>query len=812
MNTNTPKNPEILVHSIEQEMQKDYLRYSMSVIISRALPDARDGLKPSQRRVLYAMLELRLNPQAKHRKCAKITGDTNGDWHPHGESVIYPTLVRMAQPWVMRYPLINGQGNFGSIDGDPAAAMRYTEAKLTSSAMLLMEDLDKETVDFAPNYDDTKQEPLIFPSRFPNLLANGSSGIAVGMATNIPPHNLNELIDAFVLLLDDPNVDIESIMEVLPGPDFPTGGIICGTQGIYDAFFTGRGKLILRGSTKIEQEDDKTKIVIEEIPYNINKSDLISQIAHLVNEKIIQGITDICDESDKHGMRVVLSLKKGEPPEVVQNQLFKSSSLQVTFGCNMVALDNGLPHVMNIKQFMNIWIQHRSEVIQKRTQFNLNKSEARRLILEGYLQALDHLDNIVSTIRRSKDRKEAKEALLHIYTFTEKQIDAILDLRLYQLTGLERGKIEEEHRLHLRNIQEYQEILSSQQKVKDLIKEELLCQKNDVQRMTKILSTYEDNLSREDLIVNESVVITISTDDYIKRMPINIFREQKRGGQGVVGVEMRKESDSLKSVYIANTHDYLLIFTNLGRCYWLKVWQIPEAGRRSKGKALINFLEDIRSTESITAFMKVSDFHSPAYLFFATKYGIVKKSDLQNFSTPRRKGIYAITIDDGDEVISVQLTSGHKEIMLFTRMGMAVRFGEDQVRPTGRTSRGVRGIAMKEKDCVVSCEALTEKETLLILCENGYGKRSKVGEFRKTSRGGKGVKSIIVNKRNGYVVAALSIKENEGILLMSKSGQTLRTSMEAIRVMGRSTQGVRLVQIQKDDTIVGVQKITAEEV
>ncbi len=806
------KNEIIIVRNIEDELKQSYLRYSMSVIISRALPDARDGLKPSQRRILYAMRQLNLAPGGKHRKCAKIAGDTSGDYHPHGETVIYPTLVRMAQPWIMRYTLINGQGNFGSVDGDPPAAMRYTEAKLTQLAMALMEDLEKETVDYIPNYDETKHEPVVFPSKFPNLLCNGSSGIAVGMATTIPPHNLNELIDATILVVDNRDVTIDQIMDVMPGPDFPTGGIICGRKGIYEAFHTGRGKLILRGVYHLEEKDgsDKTKIVIDEIPYNVNKSMLIAKVADLVNAKTITGISDIRDESDKQGMRIVIELKRNEISDVILNQLFKHTDMQVTFGCNMLALDNGLPKTMNIKQLILSWLDHRVEVICRRVRFELKKAEARAHVLEGYLKALDHLDAIVRLIRSSKDKSDAKFALIKNYEFTDRQSDAILELRLYQLTGLEREKIENEHKELIDKIGEYRAILASEQKVFDIIKKEL----NEVQkldkskRLTKITDTFEDGFQMEDLIPNESIIITISLDDYVKRMPMSTFKEQKRGGHGVTGVDVKKEADGLKDVYIANTHDNLLVFTNFGRCYWLKVWQIPEATRKSKGKALVNLIDGIAKEERIAAVLRIENFEDEACILFSTKNGVIKKTQLSSYSSPRKKGVHAITIDEGDEVIAAKLVRTSQQIMLFTRKGMAVRFDEALSRAIGRTARGVRGVTMKDKDdCVVSCEVVTSEDTLLLVCENGFGKRSQVIDFRQTNRGGKGVRSIITNKRNGFVIGALTVTDNDSILMMSKSGQTLRTSMKDIRVMGRSTQGVKLVQMPADDNLVALQKI-----
>jgi DNA gyrase subunit A len=760
------------------------------------------------------MRQLNLSPGGKHRKCAKIAGDTSGDYHPHGESVIYPTLVRMAQDWVMRYTLVNGQGNFGSIDGDPPAAMRYTEARLTHASVALMEDLDKETVDFVPNYDETKKEPTVFPSKFPNLICNGSSGIAVGMATNIPPHNLLELSRAVQMLIDDPGITIDQIMEVMPGPDFPTGGTICGYRGIKEAYYTGRGKLTLRGVLRSEEmEGDRSRIIIDELPYNVNKALLIERIAELINDKTMAGISDIRDESDKDGLRIVLDLKRGEIPDVTINQLYKFTDLQVTFGCNMLALDNGLPKTMNIKQMMQAWVDHRIEVVRRRTRYELNKAEARAHILEGYLKALDHLDEIVKMIRQSSDRHVARVELIQTYHFSERQADAILELRLYQLTGLEREKIENEYKDLIQKIEHLRAILADEKLVRGIIKDELA----DIERnhkgirATKIVAA-EGELQMEDLIPNETVVITISSDDYIKRMPIDTFREQKRGGSGVIGADLKKETDAVKDVYIVDTHDTLLVFTNLGRCYWLKVWQVPEGNRRSKGKPLINLLEGLTKDERIAAILNIKSFEDPGAVIFATKQGTIKKTLLDAYSSPRKKGVYAIAIDDGDEVIAARLVHPGEQVMLFTRDGMAVRFDEDRCRPMGRVARGVRGVTLKDKeDFVVSCEVVKSTDTLLLVCENGFGKRSDVEEFRHTNRGGKGVRAIMINKRNGYLVAALRVDEKDGILMMSEGGQTLRTSIKDIRVMGRSTQGVTLVNLGVDDKLVAVQRISEGE-
>lgn len=804
----------ILPRNVEEEVKESYLRYSMSVIISRALPDVRDGLKPSQRRILYAMRQLNLSPGAKHRKCAKISGDTSGDYHPHGETVIYPTLVRMAQPWAMRYKLIDGQGNFGSIDGDPPAAMRYTEARLTHSSMGLMEDLEKDTVDLVPNYDETKTEPTVFPAKFPNLLANGSSGIAVGMATNIPPHNLGELVAATLLVLENPTTTIEEILQVMPGPDFPTGGIICGSRGVREAFHTGRGKIMLRGVIHIEDMDgDRQRLVVDEIPYNVTKSDLIQKIAFLVNEKTIPGISDIRDESDKDGMRFVLDLKRGEIPDVTINQLYKYTDLQVTFGCNMLALDKGLPRTMNVKQMISAWVDHRIEVVRRRTRFELAKAEARAHILEGFLKALDHLDAVVKLIRGSDNREAAKIELMARYTLSERQANAVLDLRLYQLTGLEREKIENEYKDLLAKIAHYRAVLASEQLVRGIIRDELNeIKKHHVSdRKTKMIAA-EGEFNVEDLIPDEQVLITISEDDYIKRMPIDTFREQRRGGLGVVGMEMKKEADTLKNIYAASTHDYLLIFTSFGRCYYLKVWQIPEAGRRTKGKPLINLLEDIQSGEKIAAVLRVKDFEENAYILLATNKGVVKKTELSAFSSLRRKGVYAINIDEGDEVIAARLTQEGKQVMLFTKNGMAVRFDQKLIRPVGRVARGVKGVTLRnENDGVVSCEVVDATDSILVVCENGFGKRSLVEDFRQTNRGGVGVRSIITSDRNGQVVAGVSVADNDSVVMMSNTGQTLRISMKDVRVMGRSTQGVRLVNLHENDILVAVQKLERTE-
>lgn len=809
-------NEVILPRSVEEELKESYIRYSMSVIISRALPDIRDGLKPSQRRILYAMKLLNLGPQSKHRKCAKICGDTSGDFHPHGEAVIYPTLVRLAQDWVMRYNLINGQGNFGSIDGDPPAAMRYTEARLTPASIQLMDDLDKDTVDFIPNYDETKKEPVVLPSKFPNLLCNGSSGIAVGMATNIPPHNLFEVISATLLLLENPLATIEDIYKILPGPDFPTGGIICGVKGIRQAYQTGKGKITLRGLTDVEEVSagsDRYRIVITEIPYNINKARLIEQLANAIQEKTITGVSDIRDESDREGLRIVVDVKRGENPEVILNQLYKHSDMEITFGCQMLALDKGLPRVVTIKHMITAWIEHRIEVIRRRTRFELNQAEARAHILAGYLKALSSLDDVVQLIKSSSSKEEAKVSLMSEFHLSERQAGAILELRLYQITQLEHDKIENEYEALLKKIEEYKAILASEARVKEIIRSELqdIARVHKSERKTKI-TTVESDVDIEDLIPDIKVAITISTDDYIKRMSLDHFRLQKRGGQGIAGFELKKEDDAVKGVWIASTHDYLLLFTTHGRCHWLKVWQIPESGRKAKGKPLINFLSDMQAGEKIATILQVPEFSPHEAILLATKMGVVKKTSLSEFSHPRKRGIIALSIDEGDELIAARRVHPGQEIMLFTRDGMAVRFDESDVREMGRGARGVRGVHLKNaSDRVVGCEAVSGSETLLVVCENGFGKRSLVEEFRKTRRGGVGVRSIITSERNGSVMAGLVVEDSDELLMVASTGQTIRIPLHEVRVMGRNTQGVRLANL-KEDTLVALQRLRSTEI
>ncbi len=633
------------------------------------------------------------------------------------------------------------------------------------------------------------------------------------MATNIPPHNLDELVNATLLVLDNRAATVDDIMKLMPGPDFPTGGIICGYRGIKEAYHTGRGKLLLRGLMRVEDQPSggKQQIVIDEIPYNVNKSRLIEHIANLINDKILPGLSDIRDESDKDGLRIVLELKRGEIPDVTINQLYKNSDLQVTFGCNMLALDHGMPKTMNVKQMIAAWIDHRIEVIRRRIRFELNRAEARAHILEGYLKALAHLDEVVRVIRASQSRDAARQELMIRYSLSERQANAVLDLRLYQLTGMEADKIDAEYKDLLQKIAHYKAVLASEAMVRDIIREELEDLRKGLksERKTKIVAA-EGEFQMEDLIADEQVAITISNDDYIKRMPIDTFREQRRGGQGVVGLEMKKEADTLKNVYVASTHDSLLLFTTLGRCYWIKVWQIPETGRRSKGRPIINLLEDLKQEEKVAAILRVRNFEENAYILLATLKGVVKKTELSAFSNPRKKGVFALNIDEGDKLIAARMTRAGQQVMLFTRGGMAVRFDESLVRSMGRVARGVRGVTLKnEEDKVVGCEVVVPEDTILVVCEKGYGKRSEVDDFRQTNRGGVGVRSIITSQRNGNVVSAISVKDDDSVLLMSESGQAVRISMRDVRVLSRSTQGVRLVNLKDDDSVIGAQKIEA---
>ncbi|MDP2896199.1 MAG: DNA gyrase subunit A [bacterium] len=804
-------NEKITPRDIEDEMKESFATYALSVIIQRALPDARDGLKPSQRRILYAMRDLHLSPTSKHRKCAKIAGDTSGNYHPHGEAVVYPTLVRMAQNFVMRYRLVDGQGNFGSVDGDPPAAMRYTEARLTHAAMELLADIEQETVDFVPNYDETLQEPTVLPGRFPNLICNGCSGIAVGMASNIPPHNVGEVVEAIKLLLEDPEVPLKNLMQVLPGPDFPTGGMICGMEGIRQAYRIGKGRIILRARMGVEPaKSGKEFIVITEIPYQVDKTNLIDSIAELANNKVISGISDLRDESDKEGMRIIVEVKRGENARVVINQLYKHTELQKTFGAILLALDNGQPRTMGLKSLLTCYIDHRHEVIIRRTQYQLGKAEDRAHILEGFKIALDNLDTVVKIIRTSADRAAAKEKLIATFKFSDRQADAILDMRLYQLTGLEREKVENEYKELLKKIAYLKSVLSSPQLVKQIIKDELedIKKRFSDTRRTDIIPA-EDDLQVEDLIANEGCIITISHAGYIKRVPVATYRQQHRGGKGVSGMEMKQE-DFVKHLFTASTHDYLLFFTATGQCHWLKVYAVPPAGRTARGKAIVNLLQ-MPSDEKIAALIRVKNFEGDSHLMMVTQKGVLKKTPLSAFSNPRAGGIIAIRVDEGDSLIEVKLTSGQDELVLVTRQGQSIRIHESDVRPTGRATRGVKGITLKKTDdAVVGMEVVEKDASLLVLCENGHGKRTAFDEFRGQRRGGKGVIAIKTTKRNGLVVGVLSVRDTDDIIVITAEGKMMRTSVSQIREISRNTQGVRIISLSEGDRVVDVAKSVSE--
>lgn len=796
---------------LEEEMKNSYLDYSMSVITNRALPDVRDGLKPSNRRILVAMNDLNLSPGRPYRKCAKIAGDTSGNYHPHGEQVVYPTLVRMAQDFNMRYPLVDGQGNFGSIDGDGAAAMRYTEARLTPIAMEMLADLEKDTVDMMPNYDETRTEPRVLPGKFPNLLCNGTSGIAVGMASNIPPHNLGEIVDGIAALIDNPEITNDELMEFVPGPDFPTGGIISGRQGIIEAYRSGKGRLSVRAKAAIEQQKSgRDFIVITEIPFQVNKSNLLERIAELVRDKMIDGISDLRDESDRDGMRIVVELKRDAQPEIVLNQLFKHTQMQSTFAIMMLTLVGGVPMVLSLKEMMEQFLIHRHEVVVRRTKFDLNKAEERAHILEGYKIALDNIDAVIELIKKSKDTPTAREGLMTRFKLSEKQANAILDMRLARLTGLERQKIEEEYLATIKLIAELKGILESKPRRMAIIKEELLELKKKYgdDRRTEIQDAAEE-FTVEDLIAEEDMAITISHAGYIKRLSVSMYRRQNRGGRGVIGIET-KEEDFAEHLFVASTHDYILFFSNKGRCYWVKVHEIPTGGRLAKGKPIVNMVT-LGEGEKITAFCKVRTFDSDKYVVMATRNGTVKKTSLDAFSNPRKVGINAADLPEEDELIEAAITDGTFEIILATRQGQAIRFPEEKIRPMGRGAYGVRGITLENKDYVIGMVVVKRDASLLTVCENGYGKRTSINDYRVTNRGGKGVINIKTTDRNGEVVAIKEVLDDDELILITKKGITNRQSVKAINVIGRNTQGVRLISLDKDDKVVDVARVVKEE-
>lgn len=805
------RNEKVTPVLIEEEMKNSYVDYSMSVIVGRALPDARDGLKPCHRRVLFAMRELGLEHNRAYKKSARVVGEVLGKYHPHGDSAVYDTMVRMVQDFSLRYPLVDGQGNFGSVDGDNAAAMRYTEVRLMAIAEELLADIDKNTVNFKANFDETLEEPTVLPGKLPNLLVNGSSGIAVGMATNIPPHNLCEIVDGLKILIDDPDATVKDLMKVVKGPDFPTGGQICGTDTIKSMYETGRGHIKMRAKAGIEPtKSGKEFIIVTEIPFNVNKSSLIERIADLVNNKEITGISDIRDESDKDGMRIVIELKRGEIAKVVLNQLYKHTQMQETFGAIMLALDKGRPKVMNLKEMMICYINHRKEVIVRRTKFELDKAEKRAHILEGFKIAIANINEVVKIIRSAKDRLVAKEKLTSKFKLSAVQAEAILELRLYQLTGLEIEKIEAEYLELIKRISYLKSILASEKKVLALIKEELedLRKRFGDERRTDIVPD-EKELRIEDLIANEGCLITISHTGYIKRTPVSLYRQQRRGGKGVSGMET-KEEDYVEHLFTASTHDYILFFTEDGSAYWLKVYEIPQGGRATKGKAIINLL-NIASDKKLAAMICVKEFDDTRRIFYATKKGVVKKTRLSQFSNPRKGGIIAINIDKGDELIGVKLTSGSDDLLLATKEGMSIRFPEAQVKDQGRATRGVKGITLDKKDEVVSLDIVEKDATLLVVTENGYGKRTEFEEYRIQKRGGKGIITMKTTDKTGLVIGVNRVVDADEIMMISAKGKMVRTSMKGIRIIGRNTQGVRLINLDKDDRLVAVTRVISED-
>ncbi len=796
--------------NIEEEMKVSYLDYAMSVIIGRALPEVRDGLKPVQRRILYAMFREGLLPGKKYSKCAGVVGEVLKKYHPHGDTAVYDALVRLAQDFNMRYPLVDGQGNFGSIDGDPPAAYRYTEARLAKISEELLADIDKETVDFTPNFDETTEEPRVLPSRIPNLLVNGSAGIAVGMATNIPPHNLGEIIDGLVMLLERPEVTATELMSAIKGPDFPTGGIIHGTTGIRDAYETGRGLIKIRAKARIEREHrGGENIIISELPYQVNKARLIEKIAELVREKKIEGISDLRDESDRDGIRVVLELKRGEMAEVVLNNLYKHTQMESTFGIIMLALVGGQPHVLSLKKLLGHFLQHRRDVVLRRTRYELRKAEERAHILEGLKIALDHLDEIIALIRASKSPEEAKQGLMSGYPLSEIQAQAILDMRLQRLTGLERAKIISEYKETLKEIERLKSILGSEALVSRIIKDELaeIKTKYSDGRRTEIAEETKE-ITIEDLITEEEMVITLSHQGYIKRNPLSAYRSQRRGGKGLVGMET-KEEDFVEQLFIGSTHDYMLFFSNLGRLYWLKIYQIPEAGRASKGKALVNLLS-LSEGERIATALPVRDFKE-GYLVTFTKNGLVKKTLLDEYSNPRGKGIIAVTLEEGDELITVRRTDGKSDLIIGTREGLAMRFNEEDVRPMGRSAKGVIGIRLQKGDEVVSAEVVEMNTALLTVTEKGIGKRTKLEEYPVHGRGGKGVISIKLAERGGKAVGLMQVRDEDEVVMIANTGKLIRTIAGNISIHGRNTQGVKLMDVEEGDRIVSIGRVAEKD-
>ena len=794
---------------IEEEMKDSYLTFAMSVIMSRALPDVRDGLKPSQRRILVAMNDLGLSPAAKFRKCAKICGDTTGNYHPHGEQVVYPTLVRLAQDFNCRYTLIHGQGNFGSIDGDPPAAMRYTEAKKTHASEEMLTDLKQNTVDYVPNYDETRMEPVVLPSKFPNILCNGGSGIAVGMATSIPPHNVNEVCDGIIKVIDNPGVTIDELIGIIKGPDFPTGALICGTKGIKDGYNTGRGIITVRAKAHTETtKSGKVSIVVTEIPYQLNRDRIIERIAELVKEDKISGITDVRNESDREGSRIVIDVKKGVEEEVVLNQLYKHTKLQDTFSIIMIALKDNRPETLNLKQLVVAYIDHRKIVIKRRTRFLLERAEEKAHILEGLRIALENIDEVIQLIKSSKNTEEARNSLISRFSLTEKQANAILDMRLQRLTNLEQAKIGEEYQKVCESIKEYKAILADERLVLDIIREDLyeIKDKFGDDRKTEIVEAVE-GLEMEDLISEEDVTVMVTHEGYIKRLPLDTYRKQHRGGRGVTGADM-KEGDFVEHLFIASTHDYILFFTDMGKVYWQKVYDVPQLGRTARGRAIVNLL-NLSKGENITSMIPVRKFDD-GRLIMATRNGIIKKTILNAYSRPKKDGIIAIILDSGDELMGVKLTHGGQEVVLGTEKGKAIRFSEDDVRTMGRVTRGVKGIELQEGDSVKGIVIVDKNATLLTVCENGYGKRTEYNEYKVQRRSGQGVINIKTTERNGSVVGLKNVSDEDELMMMTANGMVIRTAINSIRSIGRNTQGVKLISLAKGDKLVSVASVVSE--
>ncbi|MEJ2324949.1 MAG: DNA gyrase subunit A [Nitrospirota bacterium] len=796
--------------SIEEEMRASYLDYAMSVIIGRALPDVKDGLKPVQRRILYAMYREGLTPGRRYSKSAGVVGEVLKKYHPHGDSAVYDAMVRLAQGFNLRHPLVDGQGNFGSIDGDPAAAYRYTEARLAKIAEELLSDIDKDTVDFADNFDGTTQEPVVLPSRIPNLLVNGAAGIAVGMATNIPPHNLGEVVDALIMLLEDPRAKLEELMQVVGGPDFPTGGVIHGVRGIQEAYRNGRGIVKVRARARIEVDAKGGQtIIVTELPYQVNKSALIKKMAELVRAKRIAGISEIRDESDRDGIRVVIELKRGEVAQVVLNNLYKHTQMEHTFGINMVTLVDNQPHVLGLRRILSYFIAHRRDVVVRRTRFELAKAEARAHILEGLKKALDHLDEVIALIRGSESPEEAKRGLMGGYGLSEAQSQAILDMKLQRLTGLERGKIVSEYKETLKEIERLKAILGSEALVTQIIRDELLEVKGKYadERRTEITAE-TDEITLEDMITEEDMVITVSHNGYIKRNPLSAYRSQHRGGKGLTGMQTREE-DFVEALFIGSTHDYMLFFTNKGRVYWQKIYQIPEAGRAAKGKAIVNLLP-LSEGEKLATALPIKSFEEGNLVFF-TRKGIVKKTALKEYSRPRATGIIAMTLDEGDELICVRITDGTSDLIIGTRKGQSIRFNEEDVRSIGRAGKGVIGIRLTKDDEVVSADVARDRTVLLTITERGQGKRTKIENYPVQGRGGKGVISIKLTERGGKAVGLIQVSDDDEVVMMSNAGKVIRMRAGDISLLGRATQGVKLMDVNHEDRVVSIGRVAERD-